>query len=196
MSAETLEDLRYSLSEGEEQSSADSNAESTFEKFFLTHYRRLFSLLFRITGDRTRAEELANEVLWRAYRQSSPARVDGNLEGWLYRAVTNLGIEDLRANARRQRYERAAAQDLANPGTSTTPLDEVLRAEKRVRVHAVLASLKRWQAQILILRSSGLSYKELADALDFKEASVGTMLARAEAQFQKRYLLLHGNEEW
>jgi len=72
----------------------------------------------------------------------------------------------------------------------------VLTAEKRVRVHAVLASLKRWQAEILILRSSGFSYKELADALDFKEPSVGTMLARAEAQFQKRYLQLHGNEEW
>jgi len=192
----TLEDLRYGMSErGERSPAASEPAESSFEAFFLTHYRRLFSLLFRVTGDRTRAEELANEVLWKAYRQS-PTRVDGNLEGWLYRAATNLGIEDLRANARRQRYERAAAQDVANPGASTTPLDEVLRAEKRVRVHAVLAMLKRWQAQILILRSSGFSYKELADALDFKEASVGTMLARAEAQFQKRYLQLHGNEEW
>src|SRR5262249_49669858 len=153
------------------------------------------SVLFRISGDRARAEELANEVLWKAYRQSSSPSPNGNLDGWVYRTATNLGIEDLRAKARRQRYEGAAARDADPAGASTTPLDDVLRAEKRVRVRVVLASLKRWQAQILILRSSGLSYKELADALNFKEGSVGTMLARAEAQFQKRYVQLHGNEE-
>src|SRR5262249_57124149 len=110
-------------------------------------------------------------------------------------AARAVGTEALRAKAGRPRGGGAAAGEPAPAGASTTPLDDVLRAEKRVRVRVVLASLKRWQAQILILRSSGLSYKELADALNFKEGSVGTMLARAEAQFQKRYVQLHGNEE-
>ncbi len=192
-----MEGLRCGMSEGEERSPADSRrTESSFEKFFLTHYRHLFSLLFRITGDRTRAEELANEVMWKAYRQPKLTGADGKLDGWLYRTASNLGIEDLRANARRQRHQGAAAHDSGNAGVSSTPLDEVLRTEKRDRVRAVLASLKPWQAQILILRSSGLSYKELADALGFKAASVGTMLSRAEAQFHKCYVQMHGSEEW
>jgi RNA polymerase sigma-70 factor (ECF subfamily) len=70
-----------------------------------------------------------------------------------------------------------------------------LRAEKRARVRAVLASLRRWQAQILILRSSGLSYAELAQALEIKASSVGTMLIRAETEFQKQYVRLYGREE-
>jgi DNA-directed RNA polymerase specialized sigma24 family protein len=47
----------------------------------------------------------------------------------------------------------------------------------------------------LILRSSGLSYKELADALDVKVSGIGTMLNRAEEEFRIRYLALNPNQE-
>jgi DNA-directed RNA polymerase specialized sigma24 family protein len=59
----------------------------------------------------------------------------------------------------------------------------------------VLSLLKPAQAQLLILRSAGLSYKELADALEVKATSVGTMLNRAEEEFRDRYIALHQNEE-
>jgi DNA-directed RNA polymerase specialized sigma24 family protein len=45
------------------------------------------------------------------------------------------------------------------------------------------------------LRSSGLSYKELADALDVKVSGIGTMLNRAEEEFRIRYLALNPNQE-
>jgi RNA polymerase sigma-70 factor, ECF subfamily len=190
-----LENLSSALSVAEDDWATDSTpGPSALERVFSAHYDRIFSVLFRVTGDRTRAEELASDMLWKAYRHS--AELKGKPDSWLYRAATNLGIAELRAKARRQRYERAAAEHLHTAADSNTPLDEALRAEKRSRVRTVLASLKPWQAQILILRSSGLSYKELAEALALKPGSVGTMLARAEAQFQKRFLQLHGNEEW
>jgi RNA polymerase sigma-70 factor (ECF subfamily) len=177
----------------EEDWQADSRADRLgFEQLFSDHYHRIFSVLFRVTGDRMRAEELASEVLWKAYRQSD--QLKNQPAGWLYRAATNQGIAELRARARRERYERAAAGHFRP--SSSTPMDEMLRAERRSRVQAVLASLKHWQAQILILRSTGLSYKELADALGLKPGSVGTKLARAEACFQKLYLQMHGTEEW
>ena len=75
------------------------------------------------------------------------------------------------------------------------PLDDLLREEKCHRVRAVLSSIKPVQAQLLILRSSGLSYKELADALDVKMSSIGTMLNRAEEEFRNRYLAMYANEE-
>jgi RNA polymerase sigma-70 factor (ECF subfamily) len=62
-------------------------------------------------------------------------------------------------------------------------------------VRAVLASIKPTQAQLLILRSSGLSYKELAEALNVKMSGIGTMLNRAEEEFRSRYLALHPNQE-
>jgi DNA-directed RNA polymerase specialized sigma24 family protein len=62
-------------------------------------------------------------------------------------------------------------------------------------VRAVLAAMKPAQAQLLILRASGLSYKELAEALDVKMSGIGTMLNRAEEEFRNRYLALHPNKE-
>ena len=57
------------------------------------------------------------------------------------------------------------------------------------------ADLKPAQAQLLLLRASGHSYKELAAALEIEPASVGTMLIRAEAAFEKLYREIYGAEE-
>jgi RNA polymerase sigma factor (sigma-70 family) len=167
----------------------------TFERVFLAYYPRIVTVLYRVVGDRTRAEELTNEVFWRAHRQWSSRAVNTNPGGWLYRTATNLGIDDLRLTTRRRRYEQTAARDVCDEGASPTPLDGLLQMEKRIQVQAVLYSMKKWQAQILILRSSGLSYEELASALGIKRTSVGTTLARAEREFHKRYFRTHGAEE-
>ena len=167
--------------------------EAEFRAVFLQHYARIVAILMRLFGDRSRAEEVANDAFWRLYRQPA-LRVDGNLGGWLYRTATNLGIDALRASGRRRQYEEAAGGS-TDEGKSNSPLEDLLREEKCHRVRAVLAAIKPAQAQLLILRSSGLSYKELADALNLKMSSVGTMLNRAEEEFRNRYLATHPNEE-
>jgi RNA polymerase sigma-70 factor (ECF subfamily) len=65
---------------------------------------------------------------------------------------------------------------------------EAERADERSRVRRTLASLKSRSAQLLALRYSGLSYAEIAAALELPQASVGKLLARAEAEFEARYL--------
>jgi RNA polymerase sigma-70 factor (ECF subfamily) len=80
-------------------------------------------------------------------------------------------------------------------GVSPDPLAEVLRDERARRVRAVLAKLKPAHARILILRASGLSYKELAESLGLKLGTIGTMLVRAEAAFQKRFRRMYEQEE-
>jgi len=179
----------------ERETGGSSWADAHFEELYLGNYSRTVGVLFRLLGDRTRAEELANDVFLKLYRQGLLPSRDGNVAGWLYRTATNLGIDALRASARRRQYEDAAARAKLEAGTPADPLDDVLRAESRSRVRAVLARLKPAQAQILILRASGFSYKELAEILGVKGGSVGTMLARAEAEFHKSYLEAYGREE-
>ena len=70
-----------------------------------------------------------------------------------------------------------------------------MKLEKQERVRAVLADLKPVQAQLLLLRASGHSYKELAEMLDLEIGTVGTRLVRAEAVFEERYIELYGREE-
>ncbi|HEV2493580.1 MAG TPA: sigma-70 family RNA polymerase sigma factor [Terriglobia bacterium] len=167
----------------------------SFEELYLEHYSRIIAVLVRLLGDPTQAEELTNDVFWRLYRQRLSLTPDGNVGGWLYRTATNLGIDALRSAARRRQYEHAAGELRAQAGSGSSPLDEVLREEKRSRVRAVLARLKPNQAQILVLRASGFSYKELAETLSVAGGSVGTMLARAEAAFAEAYREACGHEE-
>jgi RNA polymerase sigma-70 factor (ECF subfamily) len=165
-----------------------------FEDLFLAHYARIVVILRRILGDHARAEDLANEVFLKLYRRPLSADADGNVPGWLYRTATNLGIDALRALARRNRYEQAAARAASTDQTAENAFDEMLRAEKQMRVRAVLAELKPVQAQLLLLRASGHTYKELADSLALELGSVGTLLVRAEAAFEQRYRELYGRE--
>ena len=174
------------------ESSSEHWDETDFRAIFLEHYARIVSIGLRLLGDRLHAEEVANDAFYRLYRQPA-LRQDGNVGGWLYRTATNLGIDALRAASRRRQHEHAAgaSRQTASPG----PLDDVLREEQRRTVRQVLASIRPAQAQILILRSSGLSYKELADVTGAKMSGIGTMLNRAEEEFRKRYLELHPDEE-
>jgi RNA polymerase sigma factor (sigma-70 family) len=175
------------------ESSSEHWSEAGFRAVFLQHYARIVALMVRLLGDRSHAEEVANDAFWRLYRQPA-LPIDSNVGGWLYRTATNLGIDALRASGRRRQHEATAGQ-LAGGATFTSPLDALLREEKCRRVGAVLASIKPAQAQLLVLRTSGLSYHELAEALDVKMSGIGTMLTRAEAEFRNRYLALYPNEE-
>jgi RNA polymerase sigma-70 factor, ECF subfamily len=174
-------------------SSSEHWDEADFRAVFLQHYARIVSILVRLLGDRSRAEEVANDAFWRLYRQPA-LQVDGNVGGWLYRTATNLGIDVLRSSVRRRQLEEAAGH-MANELTSDGPLQDLLRKEKCRRVREVLSLIKPAQAQLLTLRSCGFSYKELAEALEVKPTSIGTMLNRAEEEFRSRYLALHPNEE-
>jgi RNA polymerase sigma-70 factor (ECF subfamily) len=176
---------------------SDTWTEEEFEQIFLEHYGRIVAVLFRLTGNRAQAEELAGDVFWKIYRQPQlSARLpdrDHNVGGWLYRVATRLGIDALRAQARRRRYEQAAGEVAYESSTANdNPLADVLRDEKRRRVQSVLAAMKPAQAQLLMLRQSGLSYQELAEIFGVKTNSIGTLLARAEAEFEKRFRELQG----
>lgn len=172
---------------------SDTWAEAEFEQIFLEHYGRIVAVLFRLTGNRAQAEELAGEVFWKIYRQPLPPDQDHNVGGWLYRVATRLGIDALRAQARRKHYEQAAGTAAYQSGAaSDDPLADVLRDEKRQRVRAVLVAMKPAQSQLLMLRQSGLSYQELAAVFGVKASSIGTLLARAEAEFEKRFRALYG----
>jgi RNA polymerase sigma-70 factor (ECF subfamily) len=172
----------------------DTWAEAEFEQIFLTHYGRIVAVLFRLTGNRAQAEELAGDVFWKIYRQPLPPDRDHNVGGWLYRVATRLGIDALRATARRKRYEQAAGEAAYGADAAgDDPLAEVLREEKRCRVRTVLEAMKPAQAQLLLLRQSGLSYQELAEVFGVKATSIGTLLARAETDFEKRFRDLYGD---
>jgi RNA polymerase sigma-70 factor (ECF subfamily) len=154
---------------------------------FAEHWSRLCGVLFRLTGDPAEAEDLALETFWRLYRRPPQ---DLNLAGWLYRVATRLGLNALRSHKRRRRYEEQAGILEEFQNASPDPAAEAERSEQRQTVRQALARMQPRSAQLLLLRHSGLSYAEVAAILGLAPSSVGALLARAEADFEKRYRAL------
>jgi RNA polymerase sigma-70 factor (ECF subfamily) len=163
---------------------------SSFDELFLRYYSRIYDVVFRLTGDAAEADDIAQEAFIRLYRQPpADAGREHNVSGWLYRVAVNLGYNALRAARRRTVYEQAADREATADPEAVTE-----QHEERLRVRAALDELPPQQAQLLILRHAGLSYKELAEALDVAPASIGTLLARAERAFEVCYWASAGSE--
>ena len=164
-----------------------------FDAIFREHYPRVVALLSRLTGDRAQAEEIAADVFCKvSQRGNAGGREDP--APWLYRVATNAGLDALRSNTRRRQARRSGrGRRRFAPRRRENALDDVLREERCARVREVLERLKPRDAQLLLLRAEGLAYRELAEALGMQPGSVGTLLARAEAEFEKRFRARYGD---
>jgi len=165
---------------------AQNIAERTadFERLFQENWSRVNEVLYRLVGDADEAQDLALETFWRMY--SSPPRRVENVGGWLYRVALRLGYNALRAGKRREGYELEAGK-ISLENSTNDPANEADLSEQRRLVRQVLAGMRSRSAEILVLRYSGFSYTEIGAALDVPVTSVGTLLVRAEREFEKRY---------
>jgi RNA polymerase sigma-70 factor, ECF subfamily len=161
-----------------------------FETLFREHYPRMVAMLSRLTGDRAQAEEIASDVFCKLSRRETGG--DELPIAWLYRVATNAGLDALRKNARRRKHEQAAHVESLRSVTANCALERILSQERLARVHAVLAEMKPRDAQLLVLRADGLAYRELAESLGVQPSSIGTMLARAEAEFERIFRARNG----
>jgi RNA polymerase sigma-70 factor, ECF subfamily len=168
-----------------------SGEEGAFEPLFARHWHRVYGVLFRLVGTREEAEDLAQEVFLRLYRNPPRLEADADLSPWLYRVATNLGYNALRKGGREaRRQERAqgfARVDDAVGRDAADPERSAVVTEERRAVRQALATLAEREQACLVLRHSGLSYAEVAAAIGVQASSVGTLLARAEERFRKAY---------
>jgi RNA polymerase sigma-70 factor (ECF subfamily) len=158
------------------------------EAIFRAQYERIAGVIARVVRDHARAEELAVEVFLKL--SGSPKAQGENAEGWLYRTAVRIGLDELRRQTRRLHYEGLLGFVRGTP----TPEEIHLASEERERVRRVLSLISRRQAGLLLLRSHGLSYVELASALHLNPASVGTLLSRAQQAFRKEYIQRYGKQ--
>ena len=163
----------------------------TFDELFQAHWERVNGILARLVGDADDAEDLALEVFWRMYGQLQSQRALQNPGGWLYRVALNLGYNALRDQRRRKAYELAAGREQLD-ACNIDPSQIVEQEQQRRWVLQVLEDLPERSAQLLVLRHAGFSYLEIAHTLQIAPGSVGTLLARAEDAFVRRYRALIG----
>jgi RNA polymerase sigma-70 factor (ECF subfamily) len=161
------------------RASAGQDVRADLELVFRTDYARVVGVAARVLGSRDDAEDVAQEVFLDFSRSSVPT---GAASGWLSVAAVHTALNVLRSGRR-----RASREDAARGGDGVAPdvADTVVVREERSRVRAALAQLPHRQAAALVLRHSGMSYAEVAAALDLSPGSVGTTVRRAESALRK-----------
>jgi RNA polymerase sigma-70 factor (ECF subfamily) len=179
------------LSDTKNKSLVNSTDEETFETVFTRYYTLVYQLAYRCTGQRDEADDIAQEAFLRFYRTPPHATSDQEQRAWLCRVTTNLGLNALRSRQRRIHHEEQASggtqKSVSEDTAQLNPEQQVIDNEQAAFIRSVLAELPERQQTYILLRSIGLSYAEIAQATGVVPASVGSLLARAEREFRRRY---------
>ncbi len=171
------------------QSETDGKNTEALDAIFRVHYGRVVRVIGRVIYDPARAEELAVEVFLKWWR--NPQAHGEQAEGWLYRTSVREALDELRRQSRRNRFENLFGDSRESP---KTPEHLYAVTAEQQNVRAVLAVLNRRHAAILVLRSHGLSYNEIAVFLEINPNYVGSLLSRAQEAFRKEYVKRYGNQ--
>jgi RNA polymerase sigma-70 factor (ECF subfamily) len=136
-------------------------------------YRRLvLSVAYRVCGDEGLADDIAQETFVRAWEKLGSFRAEGNWRGWICRIASNLTIDALR---RQHPQVELAALSLVAPGQG--PESQVLSDERAVAVRSAILCLPMRARMALVLREyEGMSYAEIAEALDIPLGTVKSRL--------------------
>lgn len=175
------------------QSTSQNN--DSFESIFHEHWTAVHRLLSRMVIDPAEAEDLALETFYRLYKNLPQQQNGFHARGWLYKVATNLALQSIRSFKRREQYELHAGKDVLEETRESQPARILAEKEDRYFVRQVLSQMNSRQAEILIMRHSGMSYKDIGAALQLSPTSIGPLLVRAEREFEKRYRTLTQEEE-
>ena len=147
---------------------------------FEQYYDSLVRMLYRRTGDRDRAEDLAQETFARAV-----AAPPDNPRPWLFAVALNLVREDGRRALRQGRRLELLRAEGDRPAAG--PDHEFERREQIGAVRAALAALGDRDREALLLKAEGFNYEEIAATLGLAKGAVGTTLARARRRLVEAY---------
>ncbi|MEA1960775.1 MAG: sigma-70 family RNA polymerase sigma factor [Bacillota bacterium] len=154
-------------------------SQQEMEDFFTSEYPQLYRYAVYLTRDQETAQDLCQETFIRWFGKKDKTQVE-NPQAWLKKVLSNLAMNYFRHQKVCRKIEDFSLDDEEG---STTMDQDLLRIE----VEEVLAGLP-WRDQMLLkMKMAGLSYAEMAEAMDVSIGSVGTMLARAMKRFKSLY---------
>jgi RNA polymerase sigma-70 factor (ECF subfamily) len=156
-----------------------ADLDGSFETLVSAHAGRLFSIALRLMGDRSDAEEAAQDALVRAYRALSgydEVRIRAiRLRPWLATIVVNV--------CRNQtRVKRVRTVELAFEPSAEPAVDPLARSHEKEKWALLLATLPPAQRAAVVLRHvDGLSYTQMAEALGRPEGTLKAQVHRGLA---------------
>ncbi len=163
-----------------------------FNRLVLAYQDLAYNVAFRVTGERTAAEDAVQDAFISAYRKLKTFR-GGSFKAWLLRIVTNACLDELRRQKRRPMIALQPQDDfdeeiespawLEDPGES--PEDAVARAELSRAIQDCLNGLDAdFRLVVVLVDIQGMDYVEAAEAAETPLGTIKSRLARGRARLQ------------
>jgi len=172
---------------------------TAFNRLVEERHGDIYALLYRLTEDPEEARDLTQETFLQAFRHFASFRGESDLRTWLYRIAVNQARNRWRWWKRRRRDRTVSLDAPASEGfdaplsaglENTDAPDPELQALAREReraLHAALRTLSRPYREVIVLRDiEGLSYEEVAVALDLNVGTVKSRLSRGRTELRRR----------
>jgi RNA polymerase sigma-70 factor (ECF subfamily) len=147
------------------------------------YQRPIISLIFRMTGDRALAEDLAQETFVKAFRSLAAFDTTRRLSSWLFRIAHNTAIDAMR----RPRPPQVPIETVPSAADAPNqPPDPVERQELGQALEAALDALRPDQRAAIVLRyENGLSFDEIGTILGVPEVTARSHVHRARKELAR-----------
>ncbi|MEK8129757.1 sigma-70 family RNA polymerase sigma factor [Paenibacillus filicis] len=156
-----------------------------FKDIFYAHYPSVRRKLIALLRDEGAAEDLAQEVFLRLYR--NPPDEPGAIGAWLQRVLTRIAYDHMRKKAREaalQTKQEQAIQTLSQQQPSSE--EQLLLQMEHEELKQWLEKLPQRDREVLLLRYSGYSYAEIAEKMKVNPPLIGSWLQRATVRLKRQ----------
>ena len=165
---------------------AASGDHSAFERLYHAHSARVFALCLRMSGSRTRAGELTQDVFVHVWERLASWRGESALSSWIYRLTVNLVLSNARGEQRRQKHEMSdgdmEADTNSDEGTPA-PKEGAARppsVHDAIDLERAIASLPKGARTVFVLHDvEGYQHDEIAKMTGTAEGTCRAQLHRA-----------------
>jgi RNA polymerase sigma-70 factor (ECF subfamily) len=164
------------------------------------HQRRVFAIALGLVRDEQDAREIAQEAFLRVHKGLPEFHGGSSFFTWLYRIVTNLSIDLMRKPSRREAelhfaLEADDGESPVLPASDADPYDVVRRGQLSLRIQAALEQLPPYHRGVILMREvEGLSYEEMAEAMQVSKGTIMSRLFHARKKLQRALSDCHDEE--
>ena len=160
--------------------------EPAFEQLVLKHQKAVLNVVYRYLGDRSRAEDGAQDVFIKVYRARHSYKPQAKFSTWLYRIAVNHCLNELRSR-KSAPAGPAPIDDVLEENVAHTPDAGLNRADlQRAVKEAIDALPENQRVAVILARYEELSYEEIAEAMQVSLEAVKSLLFRAKENLKLR----------
>lgn len=185
-----------SNSSGDQPAAANTVVQEDFEAGVIAQLDSLYRTALRLTHNQQEAEDLVQETMLKAFRFANSYQPGTNLRAWLFRILNTSAINRYRKQAAHptpsslpegeEFYLYNRIRDLSGQELSAGAEDEVLNRYLDEDVYKALNDLPvNFRMPVMLADIEGMSYKEIAEALQIPIGTVMSRISRGRRQLQQ-----------